>query len=102
MSLENITFNQLHHSNRIENCFLAGLAERTKKQVFQLRNYIPAIRNKINQELDSINQTFTNETIERMKEVPYVLKLPEDGVEPTKILENVKQYVQLGKRERNN
>ncbi|CAK9824876.1 Sphingosine-1-phosphate lyase [Anthophora retusa] len=73
-----------------------SLTERIKKQLFNLRNYIPAIKNKIDQELDSISQSFTQEALQRIKETPFILKLPKDGLEPSKIFELVKECVQLG------
>lgn len=60
-------------------------------------HFIPAIRNKIDQELDNINQIFEKETLQRLKNVSFVVKLPEKGLKPEEILERVKQYVQLGK-----
>ncbi|XP_050593997.1 sphingosine-1-phosphate lyase isoform X1 [Bombus affinis] len=75
-------------------CFL-GLVERAKKQLFSLRNFIPAIRNKIDQELDKINQTFEQETLQRIKDIPFIVKLPEKSLEPKEILERIKTCVQL-------
>lgn len=60
-------------------------------------HFIPAIRNKIDQELDNINQIFEKETLQRLKKVPFVVKLPEKGLKPKEVLEKVKQCVQLGK-----
>lgn len=61
-------------------------------------HFIPAIRNKIDQELDNINQIFEKETLQRLKKIPFVVKLPEKGLKPEEVLERVKQCVQLGKR----
>lgn len=66
--------------------------------MFSLRNFIPAIRNKINQELDKINQTFEQETLQRIKDIPFVVKLPKKNLEPKEILERIKQCVQLGNK----
>lgn len=79
-------------------CFL-GLVERAKKQLFSLRNFIPAIRNKIDQELDKINQTFEQETLQRIKDIPFIVKLPEKSLEPKEILERIKKCVQLGNKQ---
>ncbi|XP_050484374.1 sphingosine-1-phosphate lyase isoform X3 [Bombus huntii] len=73
-----------------------SLVERAKKQLFSLRNFIPAIRNKIDQELDKINQTFEQETLQRIKDIPFIVKLPEKSLEPKEILERIKKCVQLG------
>ncbi|XP_048268439.1 sphingosine-1-phosphate lyase isoform X3 [Bombus terrestris] len=72
-----------------------SLVERAKKQLFSLRNFIPAIRNKIDQELDKINQTFEQETLQRIKDIPFIVKLPEKSLEPKEILERIKTCVQL-------
>ncbi|XP_076759122.1 sphingosine-1-phosphate lyase [Xylocopa sonorina] len=73
-----------------------SLVERGKKQMFRLLNYIPSIKNKIDQELESINKTFTEDVMQRVKDAPFVVKLPEKGLKPEEILEKVKQSVQLG------
>lgn len=73
-----------------------SLTERAKKKLFNLMHFIPAIRNKIDQELDNINQIFEKETLQRLKKVPFVVKLPEKGLKPKEVLERVKQCVQLG------
>ncbi|XP_017878105.1 sphingosine-1-phosphate lyase-like [Ceratina calcarata] len=73
-----------------------SLAERAKKQMFSLMNCIPAIRNKIDQELDNINETFKEEVLQRMKDVLFIVKLPEEGIKPKEIIEKVKQSIQLG------
>ncbi|XP_076241348.1 sphingosine-1-phosphate lyase [Calliopsis andreniformis] len=73
-----------------------SLIERGKKQIFRLRNYIPAIRDRVNKELDEINATFQRDALERMKDVPFVVRLPNNGLEPNEVLEKVKQCVQLG------
>lgn len=82
--------------NKLKVIFL-GLTERAKKKLFNLMHFIPAIRNKIDQELDNINQIFEKETLQRLKKVPFVVKLPEKGLKPKEVLERVKQCVQLGK-----
>ncbi|XP_031829394.1 sphingosine-1-phosphate lyase [Nomia melanderi] len=73
-----------------------SLVERGKKKFFSLRNYIPCIRDKINQELNDMNLLFENEAIQRMKDVPFIVKLPNNGFKYEEILEKVKQCVQLG------
>lgn len=73
-----------------------SLVERAKKQMFSLMNYIPAIKNKIDQELNNINETFKEEVLQRMKDVPFIVELPDGGMEPKEIIEKVKQCIQLG------
>lgn len=60
-------------------------------------NHIPAVRDRINKELKDIDSTFAKEALERMKTVPFILKLPNDGLESNEILERVKECVELGK-----
>lgn len=76
-------------------CF-SGIIERGKKKIFSLKNYIPAIRDRVKKELDEIDATFANDALQRMKDVPFIVRLPNNGLESDQVLERVKQYVQLG------
>ncbi|XP_076677403.1 sphingosine-1-phosphate lyase [Andrena cerasifolii] len=73
-----------------------SLVERGKKQFFTLLNHIPAIRDRVNKELRDIDSTFAKEALERMKTVPFILRLPNDGLESSEIVERVKECVELG------
>ncbi|OAD61158.1 Sphingosine-1-phosphate lyase [Eufriesea mexicana] len=73
-----------------------SLVERAKKSFFNLMTYIPAVREKIDQELNNISRSFEQETLQRLKSVPFVVKLPEKGLKPEEILKRVKECVQLG------
>ncbi|XP_076296065.1 sphingosine-1-phosphate lyase [Lasioglossum baleicum] len=73
-----------------------SLTERGKKKLFSLKNYIPCIREKINQELNNINISFEKEAVQRMKHVPFIIKLPDNGLNSEEILEKVKQSIRLG------
>nr|XP_003704170.1 PREDICTED: sphingosine-1-phosphate lyase [Megachile rotundata]XP_012142599.1 PREDICTED: sphingosine-1-phosphate lyase [Megachile rotundata]XP_012142600.1 PREDICTED: sphingosine-1-phosphate lyase [Megachile rotundata] len=73
-----------------------SLLERAKKKIFSLRYYIPTIRERIDQELNNINQTFEQQVVERMGTIPFVVKLPDKGLDPKNILDKVTECVQLG------
>ncbi|XP_015439311.1 PREDICTED: sphingosine-1-phosphate lyase [Dufourea novaeangliae] len=73
-----------------------SLIERGKKKIFSLRNHIPAIKDKIDQELHNINSSFEKEAKQRMKDIPFIIRLPKNGLEPDDILTKVKHCVQLG------
>ena len=73
------------------------LVERAKKQMFSLMSYIPAIRERIDKELNDINQTFEQQALERTKDAPpFVVRLPIKSLNSKEILEKVTQYVKLG------
>lgn len=62
-------------------------------------SYIPAIRERIDKELNTINQTFEQQALERTKDAPpFVVRLPAKGLDSKEILEKVTQCVKLGKR----
>ncbi|XP_078053141.1 sphingosine-1-phosphate lyase [Augochlora pura] len=73
-----------------------SLKERGKKKLFSLRNYIPCIRDRVNEELNNINLSFEKEAVQRMKDVPFIIKLPDNGLKSQEILEKVKESIQLG------
>lgn len=74
-----------------------GLVKRAKTQLFKLIRYIPSIRDKINKELININETFEKDVVKRLKETPFIVHLPENGLSDEKILDLVTQSVYLGK-----
>ncbi|XP_076165683.1 sphingosine-1-phosphate lyase [Ptiloglossa arizonensis] len=73
-----------------------SLIQRGKRQFFNLRNYIPSIRDRINRELNNINSSFEKDALQRLQNIPFVVKLPDDGMEPDEILKQVQQSIQLG------
>jgi len=74
-----------------------GLLERGRKQLFRLARYIPSIRDKINEELINVNETFEKDVLRRLKGVSFIVKLPKDGLKNEVILNLVNQHVHLGK-----
>lgn len=80
-----------------DDAYVAGLLERGKKQLFKLARYIPSIRDKINEELVNINETFEKDVVHRLKEASFIVYLPQKGLSNEEILNLVKQFVHLGK-----
>lgn len=77
--------------------YIIGLVVRGKKQLFKLARYVPSIRDRINKELSNINETFEKDALHRLKEVPFVVRLPKNGLSQEEILNKVEKYVSLGK-----
>lgn len=73
-----------------------SIVERGKKRFFKLMYYIPSVRDKLTQELDNVNKSFEKDAFERLKDSPFVTKLPEEGLQSKEILEKVNESVQLG------
>ncbi|XP_012529920.1 sphingosine-1-phosphate lyase [Monomorium pharaonis] len=73
-----------------------SILERGKKQLFRLARYIPSVRNKINEELLNVNESFEKEVLRRLKDASFVVRLPKDGLKNDKILNLVNEYVHLG------
>ncbi|XP_034943725.1 LOW QUALITY PROTEIN: sphingosine-1-phosphate lyase [Chelonus insularis] len=74
-----------------------SLLERGRKTVFRLIRYIPSMREKIETTLNSLNETFEKEALERVENMPFICELPNQGLNHDEILEHVKKCVQLGK-----
>ena len=74
----------------------SGLVERVKKKCFKLARYIPSIRVKIDSELSKINDSFEKEALNRVKSIPFIVKLPKEGFSHDDVLKFVHECVQLG------
>lgn len=77
--------------------YVIGLTIRAKKQIFKLARHIPAIQDKINKELTNVNEVFQKDALNRLKDIPFTVKLPAKGLSDEKILNAVKQHVHIGK-----
>jgi sphinganine-1-phosphate aldolase len=75
---------------------LLGISTRAKKTFFRLIRYIPSIRNKIENELSSIQKTFEDDMSKYGDELGYIVKLPEDGWHRKDILMKMDEYLKLG------
>ncbi|XP_032670951.1 sphingosine-1-phosphate lyase isoform X2 [Odontomachus brunneus] len=73
-----------------------SLTIRAKKQIFKLARYIPAIQDKINKELTNVNEAFQKDALNRLKDIPFTVKLPAKGLRDEEILNIVKQHVHIG------
>ncbi|XP_012283543.1 sphingosine-1-phosphate lyase [Orussus abietinus] len=73
-----------------------SLMERGKKQIFKWGRYIPAIKNKVDKELDVLNRTFQEQAMQRVKGIPFITKLPSEGLGSAEIVSLVKTSVHLG------
>ncbi|XP_011641639.1 sphingosine-1-phosphate lyase, partial [Pogonomyrmex barbatus] len=76
--------------------YYTGLLERGKKQVFKLVRYIPSIRDRINKELVSVNETFEKDVMERLKKASFIVRLPKNGLKNEEILNLINQSIHLG------
>lgn len=73
------------------------IVERGKKLLFKLARYIPSVRDRINNELINVKDTFEKDVLCRLKETPFIVHLPENGLSDEKIIDLVRQFVNLGK-----
>lgn len=80
-------------------CFLVtGLYKRGKKQLFKLaRRYVPSIRKKVREQCTAITQNFEKDFLNRVGEIPFLVHLPETGLDDKIILDIIKSHVELGK-----
>ncbi|KAK0096393.1 hypothetical protein PV326_005629 [Microctonus aethiopoides] len=72
------------------------LYERGRKKIFQLARYIPSIREKVERELNSLNDTFEKESLDRLKNAKFITKLPEQGLNNDQVMEHIKNLMQIG------
>ena len=75
---------------------LAGVVQRAKKTVFKLAKLIPSIRQRIDNELKSVRETFEKSTIEKTKHLTYTTSLPSKRLSPEEILDVAKEHLKLG------
>ncbi|XP_067011036.1 sphingosine-1-phosphate lyase [Anabrus simplex] len=73
-----------------------SLVSRGKKAIFKLARRIPAIANKINMEMEKINQEFEDDVIARCQGKPFITELPKTGRTHDEILKEVEQNLTLG------
>lgn len=73
-----------------------SLLIRGKKQFYKLARSIPSIKAKIDEELGQINTTFENDTLRRLKDYPFIIELPKEGLSHKEVLEKVKENVLIG------
>lgn len=73
-----------------------GVASRTRKKFFLLIRKIPAIRKKIDSEIDKISHELEVEAIKRTEGLLYYTKLPYDSFTKEQILDLVNQYLEIG------
>jgi sphinganine-1-phosphate aldolase len=73
------------------------LVNRGKKTVFKLARKIPAISQRIEREMNKINETFEQEVIHRNQGNPYIMTLPKEGKDHHHIIQQVEQYLSFGK-----
>ncbi|XP_015178736.1 PREDICTED: sphingosine-1-phosphate lyase [Polistes dominula] len=77
-------------------CQDESIVVRGKKQLFRLARYIPSVREKIEKELSSINDNFEKDALRKFKNIPFVVELPKSGLKYDELIEQVKEYVQMG------
>ncbi|XP_055381213.1 sphingosine-1-phosphate lyase [Condylostylus longicornis] len=72
------------------------LYERSKKCFFSYAKKIPYVRAKVEAEIDKINSEFQRNTLENTKDVTYLIRLPEKGLNYQEISKKVDQHLNLG------
>lgn len=76
-------------------CFL-GVIERAKKTGFKLAKLIPSVRDKIDRELQIVQNNFEKEAGDKTKHLEYVKTLPKSGLSSAEIMKKVKENLELG------
>nr|XP_050860928.1 sphingosine-1-phosphate lyase isoform X1 [Vespula vulgaris] len=72
------------------------IIERGKKQFFKLARYIPSVKQRINKELSKVDETFKKDAERKLMNIPFIVKLPKDGLDAEKVLLKVKECVEMG------
>ncbi|KAF7388571.1 hypothetical protein HZH68_012513 [Vespula germanica] len=72
------------------------IMERGKKQFFKLARYIPSVKQRINKELSKVDETFKKDAKRKFMNIPFIVKLPKDGLDVEKVLLKVKECVEMG------
>nr|XP_050860929.1 sphingosine-1-phosphate lyase isoform X2 [Vespula vulgaris] len=70
--------------------------KRGKKQFFKLARYIPSVKQRINKELSKVDETFKKDAERKLMNIPFIVKLPKDGLDAEKVLLKVKECVEMG------
>lgn len=73
-----------------------SIRSRVKKKIFRLARYIPQVRKQIEAEIEKTTIEFENNMLLDSKDVPYIKRMPEDGLSHNDILAKVDQYLGLG------
>ncbi|KAH0945447.1 hypothetical protein HN011_001122 [Eciton burchellii] len=74
-----------------------SLHKRGKKQLYKLaRNYIPSIREKVEEQCKTMIHSFENIFLKRVQQVPFLVELPEVGYDDTTILDAIQTHVNMG------
>lgn len=76
--------------------FIVGLIERIKKTVFRIAKRIPAIKKRLDKELENISQSFETDVRDRTKHLKYIIKLPTNGLSKDEINNSLVQNLNLG------
>ncbi|XP_054273271.1 sphingosine-1-phosphate lyase-like [Macrosteles quadrilineatus] len=69
---------------------------RAKKAFFKLLRKVPAVRNKLKAEIEKISDKFMEDAEKRVKDIPFVLCLPDKGAKDEEVLRCVEKCVELG------
>ncbi|XP_043678320.1 sphingosine-1-phosphate lyase isoform X1 [Vespula pensylvanica] len=77
-------------------CQDTTIIERGKKQFFKLARYIPSVKQRINKELSKVDETFKKDAERKLMNIPFIVKLPKDGLDAEKVLLKVKECVEMG------
>ncbi|KAF4525265.1 hypothetical protein B566_EDAN014665 [Ephemera danica] len=72
------------------------LQEKIKNRIFVIARKIPAIRNKIQNELDKVQDDFKKESVNRHKGIGYITQLPAKSCSNEHIIDQVTKYLELG------
>ena len=87
----------LHYGDKVlKLCEISGVAFRAKKQFFKYVRYVPSVRNKIEKELQSIQNTFEEDMAKHGDNIGYIVKLPDERMTRRDILAKVDEYLELG------
>uniref|UniRef100_A0A2P2I317 sphinganine-1-phosphate aldolase n=1 Tax=Hirondellea gigas TaxID=1518452 RepID=A0A2P2I317_9CRUS len=74
-----------------------SLYKRSKNSVFRLLRKVPAIRRKIETELEKINAMMLKEMNDNVENSEYIMQLPEKGWDQERILKETERYCSYGK-----
>lgn len=69
---------------------------RIKKSVFRVLRKIPAIRNKVDTELNKIQKSFSEDAMKRYQGKEFYYTLPNKGQPDSQIMKQVHEYLELG------
>ncbi|XP_071550599.1 sphingosine-1-phosphate lyase 1 isoform X2 [Panulirus ornatus] len=73
-----------------------SLLERGKKTVFKLARKVPAVKARIEEEIEKVAVSMTQDLNKAIENTPYLTKLPEEGWSPEQIMEEATKYTKFG------